>query len=312
MNEEGEVVEIDTKEDNLSRLPYGDQDIRTEEEIQAGMPKFINNGLLAVDLDRQAVADLLKGEGLTPLQISQIRVEFSAAWITDVDYSGNKKLGYSVDNSVVVFTTVPFELHEGVKPPEPGQVRIGAFHQAIPAEEVIDTMLHELKHQVQGFKGIWVPASWAAKSREEHDELPTEQEAIAFAASKTPEFIDKLKLTDVGEHFKPVSEFVGGRENVYTTGLISSAKVTHFFNDSLDNEQTNEFLRKFNVQISEGGMNNRDLETMFNSGRQLVNQKAISVYEYNFLVEKVIDKFLKEGNINQAAVAYGFFINAEI
>lgn len=62
---QAEVEGKPEQETALVKIGWSKEDNRTEQEKAKGMPRFNNEGFLAIELDRQAVVDLLRSDGLT-------------------------------------------------------------------------------------------------------------------------------------------------------------------------------------------------------------------------------------------------------
>lgn len=218
-----------TQSDSFVRIGSGKDDARTEEEKTAGTPLIRNEGLLGVELDVQSLADLLREQGLNSKQISDFSLTFSAARLADADRSGAYIGGLHKGNEVVVFTSVPVKIHPEEVVPAITKSRFVVYQSAFSKEEVVDSLLHEIKHYVQYVQGVAMPNSWTAESKEAHDQLPTETEAIEFANKLAPVFLNKFNLTDEGGHFKPAAVVLPKTAaSMYVTGLVNEAMVALF------------------------------------------------------------------------------------
>lgn len=277
----------------LTTVGYSKDDLRTPEQKEKGTPWFSNEGLLNIELDTGAVVDLLKAEGLTPQQVSDLKVIFAARRFPDVDLSGSPIGGLHKGNEVVVFTSSPVIVHNEETPPVLVKDRFVTFHSAHPAAEVVDATLHELKHFVQFKKGTDMPNSWAAETMQAHDNLPTEREAIEFAKDRTPAFIDKIEVSDKQGIFKRAEEVIpvsSSREETYVTGLVNGEMVAKLYDDSPESNDAYEYIRRFEALISGQGSDSSSIARFIGTGQALVSRRVISEYELGYMLDRVKER----------------------
>lgn len=282
----------------LAKIGWSKEDNRTEQEIAEGMPRFNNEGFLVIELDRQAIVDLLRNEGLTRQQINALSVTFKAARLVDVDIGGAFIGGKAAGPEVEIFTSIPLRVNNEETPPEIVKSRFAQYHAAFPQREVVDNLLHELRHYVQYTQGVSMPHSWAVKSQEEHDRLPTEQEAIEFATAHIEEFMDKLRVSDEGGYFKPIREVVP--EGLYVTGprriKIDEAMVAKFIEDTVENTAAYDYFDKYEGMLATPNIGNAQLVEFVERGRRLVDSEAIAAAELDIILSKLSDKLKVAGD----------------
>lgn len=282
----------------LAKIGWSKEDNRTEQDKAGGMPRFNNEGFLALELDRQAVVDLLRSEGLTQQQVNALSVTFKAARLVDVDIGGAFIGGKEVGPEVEIFTSIPLRVNNEETPPEIVKSRFAQYHAAFPQREVVDNLLHELKHYVQYTQGVSMPHSWAVKSQEEHDRLPTEQEAIEFATAHIEEFMDKLRISDEGGHFKPIREVVP--EGLYVTAprsiKIDEALVARFIEDTTENNAAYNYFDKYEGMLAAPKIGNAQLAEFVERGRRLVESGAMAAAELDIILSKLSDKLRVAGD----------------
>lgn len=294
----------------LAKIGWSKEDNRTEQERAGGMPRFNNEGFLAIELDRQAVVDLLRNEGLTQQQINALSVTFKAARLVDVDIGGAFMGGKATGPEVEIFTSVPLQVNNEETPPEIVKSRFAQYHVAFPQREVVDNLLHEIRHYVQYTQGVSMPHSWAVRSQEEHDRLPTEQEAIEFATAHTEEFMDKMKVSDEGGHFKPIREIVP--EGLYVTVprsiKIDEALVARFIEDTIENTAAYDYFNKYEGMLAAPKIGNAQLAEFVEIGRRLVDSEAIAAAELDIILSKLSDKLRVAGDsLGAEAAESGMF-----
>lgn len=278
----------------LATIGYSKDDPRTPEQKEKGTPWFSNEGLLSIELDTDAVVDLLITEGLSPQQISDLKVTFAARRFPNTDLSGAPIGGLHKGNEVVVFTSAPVIAHSEETPPALVKDRFVTFHSAHPAGEVVDTTLHELKHFVQSKIGTDMPNSWAAETMQAHDNLPTEREAIEFARDRTLEFRDKIKVSDRQGIFKRAEEIVpilSSRGETYVTGLVNEEMVAKLYDDSPESNDAYEYISRFENLISGQGFDSSLVAQFIDTGQELVSKGFISEYELGYMLDRIKDMF---------------------
>lgn len=312
-NQPRQVLEDVAGGSNLVKIGWSKEDNRTEREIAEGMPRFNNEGFLAIELDRQAIVDLLRNEGLTHQQISALSVTFKAARLVDVDIGGDFIGGKTVGPEIEILTSIPLKLHKEETPPEIVKSRFVQYHVAFPQREVVDSLLHELKHYVQYVRGVNMPNSWAVRSQEEHDNLPTEREAIEFATAHTEEFMDKLRVSDEGGHFKPIREVVP--EELYVTAprriKIDETLVARFIEDTVENNAAYEYFDTYEGMLSEPRIGNAKLAEFVEEGQRLVESRAIAAAELDIILFRLSDKLRVAGdNLGAEAVESGILVGS--
>lgn len=270
----------------LTRISYSNEDPRTDEEKSAGTPWFNNEGMLGIQLDRDWVVDLLKDEGLSDKERSDLKVTFAARRLVDMDLYGSPVGGIHKGDEIVVYTSVPVITHKGPTPPELVENRYQVFQSANSPEEVGDTLAHELKHFIQFKQGTDMPNSWAAESMEAHDNLPTEKEAIAFANKHNRELASRLKLADEQGIFKKATEVIPQIEdNQYVTSLVNEEMVAKFYDDSLEADEAFGFIREFNKLMK--GSSTATLSELVTKGKELVERKVLSEYEFGYMLDRL-------------------------
>lgn len=280
---ESEAVETP----KLTKISYSNEDPRTEEERSAGIPWFNNEGMLGVQLDRDWVIGLLKDEGLSAKEISDLKATFTARRLVDVDLYGSPIGGIHKGNEIVVYTSVPVVTHKDLTPPELVENRFQLFQSANLPEEIADTLAHELKHFVQFKQGVDMPNSWAAESMEVHANLPTEKEAIEFANKHKIELASRVKLTDEQGIFKKATEIIPQTaDNKYATGLVNEEMVARFYDDSLEADESFGFINEFNKLIR-GGSSTATLPEFVTTGQELVKRKVLSEYEFGYMLDRL-------------------------
>lgn len=280
-------INPNTASNTLARIGYSKDDLRTEEEKTAGAPLIRNDGLLGVELDLHSLGNLLREQGLNSKQISELNLTFSAAQFTDVDASGAYIGGLHKGNELVVFTSVPVKIHPEEVAPVITKSRFTVYQSAFSKEEVIDSLLHEIKHYVQYTQGVAMPNSWAAESKEVHDQLPTEKEAIEFAKRLVPTFLDKFRLSDEGGHFKPATAVLP-KSSMYVTGLVNEAMVARFTADSLEAKLAHEFIGSFEGMMKQAKpLSGQEAAHFIKQGQELVTMKALAAYEFGFMLDNL-------------------------
>lgn len=294
----------------LTKIGWSKEDNRTEQAKAGGMPQFNNEGFLALELDRQAVVDLLRSEGLTQQQINALSITFKAARLVDVDIGGAFMGGKTTGPEVEIFTSIPLRVNNEETPPEIVKSRFVQYHVAFPQREVVDNLLHELRHYVQYIQGVSMPHSWAVRSQEEHDRLPTEQEAIEFATTHTEEFMGKLRVFDEGGHFKPIREVVP--EGLYITKPkeidLDNAMVAKFMEDTAENSAAYDYFDKYEKMLDLPKIGNAQLAEFVERGRRLVDSEAIAAAELDIILSKLSDKLRVAGDsLGVEAVESGMF-----
>lgn len=301
--EEGEgisvaQVEVKEQEPNLVKIGWSKEDNRTEQEKKEGIPRFNNEGFLSVELDKKAFVDLLKEEGLTPQQINALQITFKAARLTDVDLGGAFVGGKTTGPEIELFTTLPLLVNKEETPPEIVKSRFSQYHVILPEEEILDSLLHELKHYVQYTRGIAIPHSWAVKSKEEHDNLPTEKEAIEFSSTKAKEFRGKFRVYDESEHFKAISEVVF--DGSYVTAAkeidLDNAMVARFIEDSVENSLAYDYFDTSEQMLRQERIGSDQLPQFVERGRRLVDNRAISAFELDVVLSKLAEKLSVAGD----------------
>lgn len=192
--------------------------------------------------------------------------------------------------------------------------RFAQYHVAFPQREVVDNLLHELRHYVQYTQGVSMPHSWAVKSQEEHDRLPTEQEAIEFATANTEEFMDRMKVSDEDGHFKPIREVV--TEGLYVTAprriKIDEAMVAKFIEDTAENTAAYDYFDKYEEMLAAPKIGNAQLAEFVERGRRLVESEAIAAAELDIILSKLSDKLRVAGDSLGAEAAESGILSGSV
>lgn len=231
-----------------------------------------------------------------------MEITFKAARVADVDYTGSTIGGIAYGNKIDIFTSLAMIPRVTEERPEIEKHRYEQFHGVLPEKTVTNGLLHEMKHYAQRCKGIAMPNSWAAQTMVEHDELPTEREAIEFASQHQAEFEAKLRLEDEDKRFKPLTEWVQGQQDptyVDVPPFVDTTRVLRTIEDGPESSYSNEYLTGYESLLTQSSRLTHDQLLAFSQrGRELVDLRVFSVYEYNQLMKDFRERLKKVNNPN--------------
>lgn len=284
MSEIGETPLPQIKEKpSFVRIISTDQ--RTEKEIAEGAVLFRNLGLLDVEVDTQAFNKLLRKNGLTPEQISNLEITFRVGTAADRNFHGGIIGGWHSGNEIELYTTLAAN-----------QERTYITYIPIKKEALVDFLLHESRHYVQEQTGMGTTNTFMAQTAKEVEEDPLEQDANRFAREYLKEAMGWINLKEVLDF-----EDNTGKDRV-VGNLAPFGKFYNLDRRLLAIDPDNPVM--YLEQEIERVVIKRDkkvplttpyLEGLFAKARRLVESRKLGMAEYNGILDSLARHFKEKG-----------------
>jgi hypothetical protein len=241
-------------------------------EKEPGKINFIDRGFLEVSVDNNAISEVLLKHGLSPEQISNLKVIFRPGYYQDRDFHGGVIGGLAEGNTAEVYTSLAIDTSRTIQE-----------HIPIREEELLNSLFHEIMHYIQRSRGDSMSDTFATKSQEEHDLDPQEKEAIQFAEKMVKEMKGVLKI----KHFMPKNVF---KDPERKTGILNrNIDKIYDAGEKIHFADTDNHVLYFFKKIDKF-LASRDADAIreeLKRGRDLVEKKKLGIFEYNTLLEKL-------------------------